>query len=274
MKLNTKTAGTLDVSCKMVTSQVAKDWLGGCRKNRSPSKSRIKRYRHAMDKGEWRVSQPLLFDLDDKLLDGQHRLHAVVLHGKPIEFIVIRGYDRAEVFGIVDDVAKRTLAHWLHIKGVELPIVAAGVVGMCARDLHGRIPTSAGGFIFTPIEGVDFYFDNPKIADSVTAPGTVNTYISRTMCCFCHWKFSQLDSAAADVFFVDLQLGELEGEFDPIYLLRERMKSDRVSKGSINRTETLALIYKAWNAIRTGLKIRQLKWTSDGPRSEDFPEVV
>lgn len=275
MKVKTKSGMTLKVDTKLINPQIAKLLLRGCRKNRSPAKSRIKRYAQGMKLGEWVVAQPLLLDEEGKLLDGQHRMHAVMESGVPVEFLVIEGYDRDTTFGKIDDVRSRSLKDWFHVLNVNLPGVASGVVMWAARDIAGRIPCGSGGkFHLTPIEGVEFLEVHPEISLSVKGPGTSNIYVPKVMSAFCHWKFCKSDQALADTFFMDLSIGENEGDGDPVFLLRERMRSDRRAKMKLGKTEKLALVYKSWNAVRLGESLFNLRWRSTGPNPEPFPEVL
>lgn len=271
-----KDGNALDVSIKTITPQVAKTLLSTSFRNRKLKKSRVSRYWGAMKRDEWIVAQPIMLNCDGSLIDGQHRLQAVILHGKPVDFLMIKGYERENTFGKIDDVGPRKLNDWLHIHGEELPDVLAQVIVLAQNDVRGCIPTGQRSFTFsqTAVEGVEFLEQHPEIRQSVVAPGVVNVLVSRGMSSFCHWKFAAVDRVVADAFFVDLMMGEKEGETDPVYLLRERLKSNRLAASKLTRTEKLALIYKTWNAIRTGKKSRTLAWCGTGKGAEDFPEVI
>ena len=275
-KLKLNDGGTLDVSIKTINPRVAKAMLKtGTFGRRRLQKARTKRYAHAMKMLEWVVGQPILLDPNGELIDGQHRLQAVILFGGPVEFLVIRGFDHAEIYGKVDDVGVRRLKDWFHEKGENNPEILSVVVNMAAMDEAGRVPTgSQVGRHFTPIEGCEFLNRHPKIRDSIGAPGTTAGPVARGMATFAHYKFAQKDRALADSFFVDLIIGDKEGERDPIYLLREKLKSDHQAKTHMTRTECLALVYKTWNSLRTGARPRTLRWRSTGPSAEKFPEVV
>jgi hypothetical protein len=269
------TGTKFDTDIKLINPQVAKQMLSTSFTNRKPQKARIKRYAQAMKNDEWIIAQPLMMNCDGSLIDGQHRLRAVCLSGLSIYFMVIKGFERDHTFGKIDDVGPRRLKDWLHVQGENLPDVLAVVIHMAAMDQTGRIPTgSPASFQFTPIEGVDFLKRYPLLRESVNAPGTTNQLAPRGMCCFAHYKFAALDKVLADSFFVDLIIGEKEGEGDPIYLLRERLKSNRLAKQKLTKNERLALIFKTWNAVRAGKTLNNLRWRSTGPMAEKFPEVI
>jgi len=268
--------GSQDLTAEVltVTPAVAKQMLSNRIKNRRLSPSRVRRYTHEIMSDHWVVSEPLMFNCDGTLINGQHRLRAVIAAGKPVRFLVIRGYDRDETFAKIDGGAQRTLAHWLEMQGEELPDVLSTVILYAARYEAGFVPTSAGRFVFTATDGLEFLEGHPEIRHAVAAPGTVNTYAPRSMLCYSHYVFAGLDKTLADDFMLSLTLGRDEGEGDPIYLLRERLKSDRRSKIKMGKTEKLALIIKAWNAVRTGQKLHNLRWRATGPKPEKFPKAI
>lgn len=57
-------------------------------KNRHVNHRAIERYARKMDSNEWisNFQTSISFNSLNKLIDGQHRLHAVILHGKPVVF--------------------------------------------------------------------------------------------------------------------------------------------------------------------------------------------
>lgn len=92
----------LRVTIEMISPEVAKNYLLTQESNRNINDRRAADYANRMRRGEWKVGQPISFDEDDRLIDGQHRLKAVIRYGKPVEFSVMRGVpsDSKEVFDI------------------------------------------------------------------------------------------------------------------------------------------------------------------------------
>ena len=61
-----------------ITPSLARRHLSTCKKNRRINKARVERLAVAMANGEWIISQPLMFDTDGKMIDGQHRMSAII----------------------------------------------------------------------------------------------------------------------------------------------------------------------------------------------------
>jgi hypothetical protein len=92
-----------------ITPEMAKSYLLKNVSNRRLRKSWVAHLRSAMDRGEWQVThQSIALTADGRVVDGQHRLHAVIAHGKPVEMMVMHGAPW-DTFGVVDVGMKRTI---------------------------------------------------------------------------------------------------------------------------------------------------------------------
>lgn len=75
----------------IVTPDQATEWLGNAAKNRRISERRVGLYAAAMKRGDWMLTnQGIAIDEFGKLIDGQHRLRAIVASQTPTELLVIR----------------------------------------------------------------------------------------------------------------------------------------------------------------------------------------
>lgn len=74
----------------VVTPEMASDWLANNNGNNRPiSMDRVRRWAGEMDAGRWKMDPTgISFTPQMLLLNGQHRLKAVVIHGKPVKFYV------------------------------------------------------------------------------------------------------------------------------------------------------------------------------------------
>lgn len=77
-----------------VTPELAREYLKHNESNRSLRRTRILQYAHDMKEGKWNLTgQGITFGKDGNLLDGQHRLHAVVFANVPVDFLVVTDAD-------------------------------------------------------------------------------------------------------------------------------------------------------------------------------------
>lgn len=86
------------------------------------------------------------------------------------------------------------------------------------------------------------------------------------------WRFTQLDSDDARLFFDELMTGEALKEGDPVHTLRNALLTSRTVRGSRNLNMMAALICKAWNKYRAGEECLTLRWVAGGANRERFPE--
>lgn len=106
-----------------ITPELATEWLKKNRRNRPVNSAHVKRLARDMMTGRWVLSpQPIVFDIDGDLIDGQHRLHAVAESGTTAAFVVARGAARDSIRAIDMGVARQ----------------ATGILTM----LHGQTPSA------------------------------------------------------------------------------------------------------------------------------------
>jgi hypothetical protein len=93
---------------EIINAQTAKKYLEENKCNRPIKQRLVDQYAADMKAGNWGFThQGIAFSADGTLLDGQHRLEAVVLSNAKIKMVVTRGVD-SSVQLVMDDHAKRT----------------------------------------------------------------------------------------------------------------------------------------------------------------------
>jgi hypothetical protein len=263
----------LDACVRTVTPQLAREWMKNRTRNRSLSATRIKHYAMRMRNGEWKLSQPIMFNDRQQVFDGQHRLKAVIEANVPVEFLCISGYPSEETFGVVDDVRARKLRDWLHLAGEENPEEVAALLRYVALFKRGMHPSSKGIAGFSAQEGMALLEEHPELRECVRGPGvTANRLVPKSLSAFLYWRFSNIDKSLALTFFPDLIMAQTnnEGPNDPLLRLHAILRRNREAKSNLPAIYIAAVTIKAWNALRTGSKITQLKYAE----TEKFPEIV
>lgn len=121
---------TLKREVVLVTPDMAKEWLEAKNAiNRTVNWAMVREYARRMGANEWHLNgDALKFDAEDNLFEGQHRLHAVVLHGKPVYFEVIRGMPYEDRFE--DGGRPRSLGDYMAIAGLCEPRQGTKVAAM------------------------------------------------------------------------------------------------------------------------------------------------
>ena len=108
-----------------ITPEMALAMLQGNAGNRKADKSRIRQYAADMKAGRWKLSpQTVSIAADGRVVDGQHRLYALVDSDTTQPFLVVFDAD-AETFDVIDTGKTRSGNDIWRIAGTSAPNVAA-----------------------------------------------------------------------------------------------------------------------------------------------------
>lgn len=105
-------------SVQTITPKLAHDWLEKFNQgNRPVSQAVVDKYADDMKHGRWQLNgEPIIFGMDGRLLNGQHRLWACALSGTNFQTIVTRGITD-EAFRTLDSGKNRSTADALYLLG-------------------------------------------------------------------------------------------------------------------------------------------------------------
>ena len=119
-----------------ITPAHAEHYLSNNKGNRRIVKQRVLDLMSAMNRGEWKLSpQPIILSKTGRLLDGQHRLSALVMYGKPLEMSLTTGASD-EIFDILDTGKHRNYAD---VTGMNLK--EAQTITSLATTYYSKTPT-------------------------------------------------------------------------------------------------------------------------------------
>src|SRR5881275_2327319 len=111
-----------------ITPTKAAEYLDRNTANRPLSARTVKDFAQAMRRGEWRVThQGIAFDTTGALVDGQHRLAAIVEADIPVEVTVFTEVPEG-AFDVLDTGKRRNAADVLAIEGEKSAIMLAAMV--------------------------------------------------------------------------------------------------------------------------------------------------
>lgn len=247
-----------------VTPDIAKRWLGRNVMNRNVRELIVDGYARDMAAGKWELTgEPIKFERDGTLLDGQHRLHAVIKSNTTVLMFVVRGLDR-HAQRVMDTGSKRTASDALTLGGEKntslLSATARIAVAMERVDTIAR----AQRYQVTHAELIDFIDLNPDIRDAVNEVRS----ISRRMDCppaivaYAYWALARVSHREAHAFFTDAveKVGLAPG--DPVLALTNRLAEHRRNRERWSHEMYLSAIYRCWNARRGGERMSVLRMKS------------
>lgn len=260
-----------------ITPSLATTLLTRAGVNRNLSRVAIRRYVTAMKNNEWSYNGAALsFDTNGKLIDGQHRLNAIVESGKTLPFKIELGYN-PEAFITLDIGKVRTGGDILTIAGVKDGRLASTTANFIFNFSRNKINSRVAEFrldnslSLSHTQLLDFYKNNTDITTSINYCLGVKKKMGRnfktTVPFFFltgfHFLFSQKDQALADSFIFKLITGENLAMDSSIYRLRERLALDvdRNKADKLNNLDKSKLFVIAWNSFRKGKSVKSLKLT-------------
>lgn len=258
-----------------ITPQIAEKWLRSNTNNRSVTVGRVTQYAADMRRGEWRVNgETIKIATDGRILDGQHRLMAVLEADVAIDSLVIRGLD-AVAQETMDQGRARTLADVFKLRGEKYysPLATSARV-LALYELYGTIVQPA--YTATPsISQASRALErNPQLRDSVAFVfARRRPWMPASHMGALHFLFATVDAAGADDFITKLSTGEDLHRGDAIHTLREQLLEAHMERVAIVQRTQLALVIKAWNAYMAGQSVTRLAWTPGGARPEAFPTI-
>lgn len=250
-----------------VSPILAEKWLAKNNRNRLPRIGQVQFYANQMAAGKWRVNgEAIKFDSNGNLLDGQHRLMAVIQSGETVRVLTVFGLE-PEVFSTLDQGAKRSLKDHFDLLGEKNTSVLASATRLMALYDRGDITVTGSAAKVSGEDGMATLDRHPGLRRSAGVMGGV-TIMARSPLAFLHYLFSQRDEGLADQFVAWLRDGEGLTRSMPVYRLREWMIRNTRNRVQPSTLDTLRAVAHAWNKTRAGESCRSLRFPVTG-----FPDI-
>ncbi len=259
----------------LISPKLAVEILETRAPNRHIKQPRVDQYARDMKKGHWlRNGQTIKFDRFGRLLDGQHRLWAVIEADISVDFTVAVGLE-AEAMATVDTGIPRSFADVLQINGTTSARQVAAVARM-TWNYEQAAWTTRNNPSHLDLAAVMSRF--PDMGEYVgTLKGKVQKLGQMSALGFICYMGHRLDDNAATRFIDGLSSGGGLEEGNPILALRERLISWRTSGSAITKGITpdyaASLMIKTWNAYLAEKEIRFLRITASEPRPVFDPPI-
>jgi hypothetical protein len=257
-----------------VTPDLAREWLKRNSHNRHLGEQRVFTLADAMKRGEWQENgDAIRFSRTGVLLDGQHRLAAVVKSRVTIRVLVVE--DLPDDVQITIDTGKpRSFSNVLKLGGISDPNNVAALARWMYRWETGQIrsqnrPPSHNQLLHIVETNL------PSIRESLRVASGVRRQIPvpKSIVGIAHWVFSEIAMEDTPDFFDRLRDGTGLTDGAPTLMLRQTLLREAASNSrQMTDKHILALFIKAWNAYRAGELIQVLRWRAGGAAPEPFPE--
>lgn len=268
----------MDISIETVTPETAEAWLGkNMVNNRKLRSAAVAKYSRDMKAGTWQLNgESIKFDRNGELLDGQHRLHAIVHAGVSIDLLVVRNLDPNH-YQSVDTGLRRGYRDVLKLRGETNTAILAATLARITNWNAGERAFSGRNVQELTFADMDRTLEeNPHIRDLVKEANRLyrRSNLPPALFTTLFYIFDQIDSDDAAEFMRLVATGDGLNSDHPIYLLRKRLAEERQRPGSPSAKLLMGLTIKAWNAWRKGETPRIVSYSPGGKRQEKMPEPI
>jgi hypothetical protein len=260
-----------------VTPEMAEMMLRGNARNRHMKRNKVDEYVGALRRDEWRYNgDTCRITTAGKLLDGQHRLLAIVESGIPAKLLIaVIDEDHAlKAQATMDVGSKRSFGDMLQIEGVASATTVAAVAGIIWAFEQDRVPSSVSRQrVATIQQKYDVLERHPGIHDSVGKMRS-SALLTGSLQAALHYLFSTADPDDADEFFRLVKTGDELGPGNPIHTLRERLiRETSKPSGQLHTRVRTAFCIIAWNYWRQGRTLQKLTFRPGGASPDRFPQI-
>jgi len=246
-----------------ISPLLAAQMLENNKHNRPLDKRRSMSLANAIKRGEWVVNgDAIRFATDGQLLDGQHRLMGIVLSGKSVDTLVVRGLP-PETFTTIDLNRKsRNPRDVLALSHVPHYTQAAPIARLIYLLESTGNPYHAHPETAPTVDQVLAVAQRPEVAKAVDV--AVHLKACRRMfppalLGLAYYTFAKDSEEHAAAFFRKLETGAGLEVDSPILALRERVANDRSNNAKLRPIERAGLMFKAFKFYRQGVPLRVMK---------------
>ena len=276
---------TIKTIVREVTPKLAEELLSRNGINRKLDDHTVDFYCEQMKSGNWMLTgEAIKIDKTGRLIDGQHRLKAVIKYGKGVEFLIIYGIDY-NTFSVLDSGKNRTAADVFYIENIPNSTNKAAIIRNYLlrknTKFYATVSKSGGGLgkrNITPSNKtiLDKYNDNPKLWDELTMlfqkcnrhlrllpasiPGGMAAYLILEL---------NYDKSIVFNFFEELY-GYKEDKYEITKKMRDTLLRDKISYRKIPGITKYVYLTKTWNSYIKGGNLKVLQFNIE---TDKIPEL-
>lgn len=263
---------------KLITPSIARELLESNLTNRRLRREVVLVYSRDIKNGKWKQDTGELIKIskENVLLDGQHRLHAVIEANTPVFFHIAKDVDDS-VFDVLDTGKMRGGADTLQVQGIKhYSRVSSIITGYNVLKTGNSNFTASRASRLTNQDILKIHNERPefwqeacKKSDSwynhfskIISYSTIGSFYS---------LFYDINPNDADLFFDQLCINSVFPKQSSIISLSKKLVDDRISNKKMTQYYRNAYILKAWNAFR---KSKELKILNFNPEKEEYPKAL
>lgn len=258
-----------------VTPEIAMRLLEANKLNRPLSGGHAERIARQIVNGDWKFNGDTIKITDDgDVLDGQHRLWAIIEAKTAVDTMIVGGIER-EAFATIDTIRKpRSLGDTVALGNVSRHRASiGGALAWLLRWQRGVIESYK--MPANRIENSDVaaaLSDNPGIVRAVEAAAKIRSVANPAIMGFLYYIVANRREDLAERMMATLTDPAGVGVNDPFFRLRHYFIGDHLKRK--DPLISIAVTIKAVNAAHKGAKVQVLNWRHQGKSPEEFPNLL
>lgn len=254
---------------ELITPELAQSLLNQNTHNRNIRMPLVWQYSADMSNGKWKrnTAETIKIASSGRILDGQHRLKAVV-HSNTCQYMDIVYDMDASVFDVIDTGKSRNAGDVFKISGIKNANTVPGIISVYNRLKKSYVADTREKYVVgTNQDILKQYYENPNFWARITTE-TIGFYaafakiLAPSMIGGVHAYLHEINGELSNDFMNQMCRGE-DIENDTIRLLRNVLIKDKMSSRKMPPQNKLMLIVKTWNNFVTGKEIKHLKYNPD-----------
>jgi hypothetical protein len=258
-----------------VTPEIARYWLTLNTDNRRLNPASVARFASDMTNNRWKHNgESIKFDRENRLIDGQHRLAAMIQANVSLRFLVVKNLD-PETQHTIDVGVSRTSAQIAGMMGVSNPNDITVLAHALMRYERYRDVVWSSNTIATKPDIVQFTLANNEDLQRANsyaqqARRAVRMKASPYGLLAFH-VLRQYDEGTWLLWHERVVDGVGLSQIDPRLVLRNQIMRRDGRQGLWQQQEIVGWVIKAWNAWRTHREIKLIRYTRD---ELPLPEIL
>lgn len=249
-----------------ITPALAAEMLSYNTRNRPLTPSVVDRYAEQMADGKWGYTRvPVIFSDKGRLIDGQHRLSAIVQSGEVV-FVDVAFGAPDETFDLIDVGKKRTAGDIFAINGVKDATHVAAATAWVFKYFRGSM--HGGGLDLSIGDLYEFYLSHEGIIDSLSVGRKFgkSRLTTPSLMTAMHYLCARISRSQADAYFETLGDGfGATGKFDPALVVRNKLIEAATVNERLSTSVVAGLTATGWNQMRSKLSGRGLRYNATKP---------
>lgn len=249
----------MEAKVEFVTPKMAEMFLHCGAANRPVRRKHVEYLAGAIQRGEWKANgEAIIFDAHGKMIDGQHRCHAVIQAGRGVKALVVRGVENGS-FETIDRGAGRSNTDALFMDGEKNYMVLSAILKLI-KEIENE--TVSQPRKLSAVEQRKILDEHPLARDWASRQAAIHKAMAGTtqMCAVLCLVEERCGNPARE-FYAEIASGANLSEGSPVLALRNRLASDRLLRNSgaqVIRQQICNLVARAWNCYARGDKIVKL----------------